>query len=336
MQNTLAVISLKRILKNAQLVKERAGVPLYAVVKDDAYGHGAEQVALALEGAVKGFCVATVQEGAALRTSGVVKEILVLTPCLNEAEALSCAAYGLTPSLSSPASMKLALRAAERFAFPLTVQLAVNTGMNRYGFRPDFVRTACRTLLPNGVTVTGVYSHLYAPQIGAAREEQAALFQKAAEEVLSFYPTAIRHLSATGGILAGGNRCDAVRAGIALYGYLPDGFEGTLAVRPALKIYAYVAGSAAFTGGGAGYAPAEKNYKYLHTLRVGYGDGVFRKDSLGAVGNLCMDATVREGRAKFGARKLLFESVTEYARAHGTTEYEALVNLTKKSERVYV
>ena len=89
MQTTLSVIDLGAIRHNARYLKKLCGGSrLYAVVKADAYGHGAERVALSLEGLVYGFCVAIMQEGAALRVAGVTSPILVLTPvcCAEEAE----------------------------------------------------------------------------------------------------------------------------------------------------------------------------------------------------------------------------------------------------------
>ncbi len=336
MQETVARISLNVIVRNAALVLKKAGVPLIAVVKDDAYGHGAERVSLALEPIVYAFAVATAGEGAALRTAGVKKEIFVLTPCLNGEEALRCAAYDLIPSVASRASMELLLRAAERFGRAPRIELAVNTGMNRYGFRPERARSAARSARAAGLEVAGVFSHFYAPEDEEAREAQYALFLRASSEVKELCPAAIRHLSATGGILAGKRyNFDAVRSGIALYGYLPQGFEGKLPVKPALRLYANVAQSGRFTGGGAGYARAERQYGALHTLRLGYGDGLFRAGGPG-IGKLCMDACICTGAAPFGGRRRAIADIGEYARAHGTTEYEVLVNITKKAVRVYV
>ena len=337
MQSTLAVISLRRIIKNTALIKARAKVPLFAVVKDDAYGHGAERVSLEIEPHVYGFCVATVQEGVSMRAAGVSKEILVLTPCLCEEEFLSCAAYALTPTVSSPSSFRLGERAAEKFNFSLRFHLKVNTGMNRYGVRPDRVELICREAMHSNAEIEGVFSHLYAPEDKSARNAQTELFCKSAEKVREYFPNAMRHLAASGGILAGGEYAfDAVRSGIALYGYLPYGFEGEIPVKPAMKVYATVAQSSSFLGGGVCYQKAEKEYGKLSVIRLGYGDGFWRKGHIGNENKLCMDAFVRSGRANFGSRKLIIKDAAEYARAHNTIVYEALVNIGRKAEKVYV
>lgn len=337
MQNTLAAISLRTIVRNAQLVQNRAGVPLIAVVKDDAYGHGAERVAAALEPIVQGFAVATVEEGAALRISGVRKKILVLTPCLDEEEVLICNAYQLLPTISSFSALHLAISAAKRFSLPLCAQLKINTGMNRYGFRPEQVDRACANMTSAGGEFAGIFSHFYAPEDECARESQYEIFSSASERALRFFPRAQRHLSSTGGILAGKKyNFDAVRSGIALYGYLPHGFEGALDLKPAMKLYAATAWNGTFLGGGVCYRKAGAPYRKLTTLRFGYGDGLPRAGGVKNVNELCMDAFVREGYAPFGKRRLVLSDMAAFAKSQGTIVYEVLVNIAKKAEKIYV
>lgn len=304
---------------------------MIAVVKDDAYGHGASEVAHALYGRAQIFAVSTVEEGAALKTAGIGADVLVLTPPLCDAEAQRLVAYRMIATASSVSAIRLLRRAEEKLGMRARAHLAVNTGMNRYGVRPENVAWALREA--DGM-IEGAFSHLYLPGDASAKE-QAELFSRAAETVKERVPFAVCHLNATGGMLAG-YESDAVRAGISLYGYLPQGFEGELAVRPAMKIYATVAHSGTQFGGGIGYALAQKKYGRIYTLRLGYGDGFFRSGGLGAEGNLCMDACVREGAAKFGERKLILSDVSEYAAEHGTTPYEVLVAVGRRALRVYV
>lgn len=337
MQNNVARISLKRIRNNAiSVIKAAGGSPLIAVVKDDGYGHGGERVALALCGIASSFAVATVEEGASLRIAGVTEEILVMTPPLCKEEVLRAAHYSLTLTLSSFAVLNVIVRATEEYRLVAAAHIAVNTGMNRYGFRPDRVKRACSEAVKAGISITGVYSHLYAPESKRARETQRAVFCKCSDTVMEYFPSAIRHLSATGGILAGEEyRFDAVRSGIALYGYLPEGFEGMLDVKPAMKVYTHVAQSGTFTGGGVGYARAKEPYRNLQTLRLGYGDGLFREGAEKSVGKLCMDSYVREGRNALGRRLLAVKDIRAYAKAHGTIAYEVLCNIAKKAEKIY-
>lgn len=332
MQVPVAAVSRKSIQNNAIAVCALAQKPLIAVVKDDAYGHGAVEVVRTLSGIATSFAVATVYEGAELRIAGVSEEILVLTPPLNAEEVMLGCGHDLTLALTSIASLNLVLRS--RADFPVRAHFAVNTGMNRFGLRPDRVRHACRLAKQRGVQITGVFSHYFEPQNADALEQQRTLFAEVAQIVREYFPEAIRHIAATGGVLAGGELFDAVRVGLALYGYLPTGFEGALALQPAMRLLATVAQSGTFIGGGVGYGSATKQYKKLHTLRVGYGDGPFRTGGLG-IGNLCMDACVREGRADFGTKKCVIASAEEYAKRNGTTAYEALIQMGKRAVRVY-
>lgn len=322
MQNTLAVISLKRIRGNAQIIKRAAGAPLIAVVKDDAYGHGAERVALALHDIADMFAVATVDEGIALRCAGVSEDILVLTPPLSAEEVVKLASYDLIASLTSFFVLKTILGANTA----LRVHIAVNTGMNRYGFQAKRLHEVLKKTA--GLSVEGVYSHLYAPESKFDRYAQAKLFEEAVDAVKGVYPDAKSHLAATGGVLAG-IKADMARAGIALYGYLPHGFSLS-GIKPAMKLYATVAHNGKTVGRGFGYQTLRYPPRAVHTLRLGYGDGFFRDG-----GRLCMDALVESGYAKAGRRKLVLKDVSEYAKKNGTTEYEALVNVSKRAEKRY-
>ncbi len=325
MRSVYAVIDLAAIRRNALALKRYAAAPLIAVVKDDAYGHGAEAVALALEGDVDAFAVAKAEEGAALRVAGVQKNILVLTPPLDREEALRMTAYGLTASVGSRRAVKLLAGTGAE------VHLAVNTGMNRYGVRANHAGALCRFALDAGLCVRGMYSHLYLAADEAVRSEQARRFSMAKAAVRAYAPHAVCHLSATDGVLCG-VRCDAVRVGLGLYGY-SSVKAATVKLRPAMKLYASVADVRRQYGGGAGYQKHAAKGD-LYTLRLGYGQGFFRAGGIG-VGKLCMDACIAEGNAKIGARKRVIPDLEAYAAAHGTTVYEVLVRIGKEVEREY-
>lgn len=331
MHRIIESVSLKTIRSNALLIKERAQGKLIAVVKDDAYGHGAERVAHALTGIADLYAVSSVEEGASLRTAGVSEDILVLTPCLSEEEGARLVSYNLIASLSSVAALNLLKRAEERAGAKARAHLVINTGMNRYGVRPAAVSSLCR--MAEG-RVEGVYSHLFAPSDRRETARQVARFRAGKEAVLSFAPNALCHLSATGGALAGAER-GAVRAGIALYGYLPEGFSGALQVKPAAKFYSFVSNRCRQYGGGTGYNKAQKRGVPLNTVAAGYGDGLFRAGGGEFEGLLCMDAGISEGDAKFGSVRRILKDVSIYAKRHGTTPYEVLVSVGSRAVHCY-
>lgn len=322
MQETLSVVDLSVLRRNAENVRERIGNRFFfAVVKADGYGHGAERVALALFSVADGFCVATVDEGARLRVAGIDKPVLVLAPLSGREDGEKARYYSLSTSVGSMESLSL--------SNGCDVHIAVNTGMNRYGVNPKalpaFIEAA------KDYNVTGVYSHLYAAGDIRECEKQYAIFKKASERVKEVFPKAVAHLSASGGILRGGRYLfDGVRCGILLYGYSP--FGGKInGFSPVLKVYAPLIGETEPFGDGVGYSVAKRKYKRLYTYRLGYADGFRRTVPLGE-GNLCMDAFISQTK-----RDMLpvLENAELYAKRCGTISYETLCSVTKRSRIIY-
>lgn len=321
MQRTLAVVNLKNLKYNAAFVRDILGNrQFYAVVKANAYGHGAARVALALESAVNGFCVAITDEGVALRLAGITKPILVFTPPLGADDVLRAKFYGLTVTVNSTYTAKTARG--------LPCHIKVNTGMNRLGCNICELEKVLNEV--DKSDLMGVYSHLYAPQSRSAREEQLKIFNRAEELVKAKKLNTFAHIAASGGLLAGEKYLkDGARAGILLYGYAPHGFKAE--VKPVLKVYARKVQTTLFTGGGAGYAAAKKQYGSLTTYRLGYADGFFRRSPLG-VSPLCMDSFIGGDE---GDMRCVLNNAELLARQNGTISYEALCAATRRAEIVY-
>lgn len=322
MQKTLSVVNLSAIVSNARLVRSIIGNRFfYAVVKADAYGHGAVEVSRELEELVDGFCVAIADEGVTLRVGGITKPVLVFAPPLCAEDVQKMNFYNLTPTVTGEDSARLVCG--------LPCHVAVNTGMNRYGcFGEELARTL--DLLPAGI-VQGVYSHLYAAEDERECKKQLSAFGVANKAVKAHSPSCFSHLAASGGILRGGEYLmDGVRCGIMLYGYVPKGFK-LQGLRPALRVYARLAQRTFVTGGGVGYNIADKKYGRLNTYRLGYADGFARTVPLGEK-TLCMDAFVSEREQGLLP---VFTNADEYAARCGTISYEALCSVTRRSERIY-
>lgn len=322
MQKTVSYISLPAVRQNALKVKSLLGErKFFAVVKADAYGHGAEEIARATEDIADYFCVSVIDEGAALRVAGISKPVLVFTPPLDEGDVLRAAAYNLTVTVNSAETARL--------CSGLKCHIKVNTGMNRYGCGLSGLDEVLRVLDP--ASVEGVYSHLYAPENPAASAKQLALFNRAEEKVKAVNSAVCAHLSASGGILRGGNFLkDGARAGILLYGYAPAGFSNR-DFKPALKVYARRAQVTPYIGGGVGYNLSDKNYKNLNVYRLGYADGFFRGVPLGEK-TLCMDAFLSVNGEDYLP---VMTDAAEYALRAGTIPYEVLCRVTQRSLRIY-
>lgn len=321
MQKTLAVINLRNLRENARYVRRILGErKFFAVVKADGYGHGGAEVALAVEDAVDGFCVAIVDEGVALRLAGISHPILVLTPPLGGDDVLRAKLYNLSLTVNSVETAHM--------IGDVPCHIKVNTGMNRHGCNISELPRVLKALSPE--RIEGVYSHLYNPCDRAESLRQLKIFNRAERLVKAVNLNTYAHLASSGGILSGGEFLkDGARCGILLYGYAPAGFKAE--VKPVLKVYARRTQVTPFIGGGAGYSKAAKNYQTLSCYRLGYADGFRRVVPLGE-GSLCMDAFVSEDNEQL---KLIFDNAEEYAARCGTIPYEVLCDATRRAERVY-
>ena len=141
---------------------ERGGTTprIVAVVKANAYGHGAERVALALEHAGADLLAcADIEEGIVLRRAGVRVPILVFG-ALSVSDLDGLFEFALTPTISTPGAARAVQAAAAARGRQLAYHLKIDTGMNRLGFRHDNLRRSLPELLagPN-LKMEGVYTH---------------------------------------------------------------------------------------------------------------------------------------------------------------------------------
>src|SRR6186997_3577552 len=163
---TVARIDLAALKSNYQhIVDALASGPdrrpgVIAVVKANAYGHGAGEVARALEDAGADLLAcADIEEGAALRNAGVRAEILVFG-ALSVSDLDGLFDCRLTPTISTPGAARAVQAVAEKYKQRLRYHLKIDTGMNRLGFRSDNLRNTLPELLtsPN-LELAAVYTH---------------------------------------------------------------------------------------------------------------------------------------------------------------------------------
>lgn len=268
-------MDLGAVRHNVRELKRRAPRSrLMAVVKADAYGHGAVEVARAVrEVGADAFAVVTMEEGAALRRAGITEPVLVFTDLLPDRLA-SAARLGLAVTAHS-------LESARRVAAHpgLAVHLKVNTGMNRWGVQPEEVGEARKVL---GDRLAGVYTHFAsADSDAAATRRQISVF----DVVLAAHPFggAVVHAANSAATLwHPASRYDLVRPGVALYGLHPAGdsgdpFEENL--RPAMTLKSYVAAVRRLEpGDGVSYGLTFRvpEPMYAATVPVGYAEGYRR------------------------------------------------------------
>ncbi|MBR2330058.1 MAG: alanine racemase [Clostridia bacterium] len=354
MQKIRAYISLKAIYNNATALKTVSGTRLCAVVKANAYGHGAPQVAYALHTVADCFAVSLLDEAKAIRVAACGRDILILTPPLTKQDVLECILNGFILTVADIPSAKLVASVAENARLPARVHLKVNTGMNRYGMDDKGFQEVCKRYTVNPyVRVEGVYSHLYQTERKTC-EKQRLVFLNKLDVCKRFFPNARAHLSATYGALLGREFAfDMVRIGIGLYGYIPDGAQDmdkqivrALALKRAMKLTATSMGSRDYRYGGAGYGKpiwqgTQQPPKRLFVCRVGYADGVLRNRKNGLnvwrrqANNACMDASVLIGAKGRGKEICIMDDAAKTARQTGTISYEVLCAATRRAECIY-
>ena len=292
-------IDLDAIVSNVRLMRGvvPAGVQIEPVVKADAYGHGAVAVARALivDGAAS-LGVATFDEALELRQAGVEVPILILFPIPAE-QAPTARRLGL--SITAGDRELLARTLAALVAAPddapsgasdrIAVHLEIETGLGRGGVQPEEALEAAAVIEACPLArLAGVWSHLQSGGDAAITAGQEARFG-AATRLLEAAGVILRprHIAASGALLAAtSGTYDIVRAGIAMYGMVPDGLveaEGATSVvarlRPAMALRARpvrVAWLAAGTGVSYGPSFVTRRRSCIATLPLGYADGYAR------------------------------------------------------------
>lgn len=283
-------ISLKAIVHNFEQSKRRVpeGVKLMAVIKADAYGHGAVAVARALQGSADAFAVATLEEGIRLRNASIKEPILLLsyTSPKQYPELLS---YGLSTSIYSPEDAELLSSLASEKQVEAGVHIALDTGMSRIGFSTS--EDACKASaaeirhiidLPN-LQVEGIFSHFSCADMEDKKysELQKLKFKKM-KQLLEDKQVEIPcyHFCNSAGVMEFEDaRYDMVRLGITLYGCYPseEVQKERLELIPALSWYSHVVHvkeveAGVGVGYGATYVTNRPRTK-IATVSVGYADG---------------------------------------------------------------
>ena len=257
------------------------GKHVIAVVKANAYGHGAVAVSRTLLAAgAERLAVATLSEALGLRDAGIDAPIMVLWG-IGEPEAAPAVAAGLEPIVYDAAGIDLVERAAAAAGQRASVQLKIDTGLGRQGADPaDAVELGLRVVRSRNLQLSGTFSHLAIPgEDDAYTDVQQLRLARALDAMRSAgVDPGLVHVAATGGILAGaGSFADAVRPGLGLYGLVPGWATARdHGLRPALSLKALplrIFDLAAGAPVGYGLRYRAERATRIATLGIGYGDG---------------------------------------------------------------
>ena len=367
---TFVEISVTNILHNIRQLKGLLDrrVKFMAVVKADAYGHGAVPVSKAIEKNVDYLAVATLSEAVELKKAGIIKPILLLGEThLSNADDI--VRNGFIQTVYTLPFVKALSNAASRLKKKARVHLKIDTGMGRigvhFGEAEDLFEKVSK--LPN-INIEGIFTHF------AGAEEMDEFTSEQLKRLKSF----ISKIDSAGYILHAANSAatlyhkeshlDMVRVGLSMYGLYPPclsagrcgGRRHTIKLRPSLEFKTrviYLKNVPAGTPLSYGSTFITSKATNIATLPVGYADGLPRalsnkgKVLIGGkrypiVGRVCMDMTlvdVGNSKVKIGDEVVLIGrqgkdviSADEVAKLADTISYEIVCGIGKRVPRIYV
>ena len=364
--NTYVTIDLDCIGRNFDAVQKKAGVPVMVVVKADAYGHGAVQVARHLQDKCAFFGVSSISEALELRRGGIRTPILILghTPS---------AAFGLAveqdirPSIFSLEGAKKLSEEACRQGKTASFHFAVDTGMSRIGFQADAQAAddcAQAARLP-GIFAEGLFSHFATADCAdlSKAQAQAALFDRFVDMLKERgVQIPICHMDNSAGLMNFSKHYDMVRSGIVTYGLYPseEVEPGLLELEPAMIWRSRITHVKTLPAGreisyGGTYVTDRPTV--VATVPVGYADG-YRRSLSGnlyvlvhgvkapILGRICMDQMMVDVSevpdVAVGNKVVLMgedrgERITAQALAEaaGTFPYELICGISRRVPRYY-
>jgi len=335
-----------------------------AVVKADAYGHGAVAVArTVLQAGADRLAVAIISEALELRRAGFRESILVMgyTPAC---QAAIVADQDITQTIFDIEAAEALSAAAAAAGKIVNVHLKIDTGMGRIGIRPeDAGRFAAAVAALPGIYIEGVFSHFATADSRdkSFTYEQYEQFTAGLEQIeAQGIHIPIRHISNSAAILELPNmHLNMVRPGIILYGLWPsDEVVQTIELKPAMKLKAqvgFIKDMPANRGISYGHTYFTEKLSRIATLPVGYADGwsrllankafvSIRGQRAPLVGRVCMDQCMvdvthipgvvpGDEALLFGGADLPVEEVADHM---GTINYEIVCMVGKRVPRLYV
>ncbi len=307
--NTYLKIDLDAIDQNFENVRRKAGVPVMAIVKADAYGHGAVQIARLLQGKCAFFGVSSMLEAMELRRADIREPILILgqTPVSAFPTAIR---EGIRPAIFHYEDALALSQAAQAQHATAPFHFAVDTGMSRIGFQAtaESADLCARISGLPGLMAEGLFSHFATADCtdlsrSAAQAQRFAEFDGMLRERGVAVP--IRHLDNSAGLMNFPCHYEMVRSGIVTYGMYPSGEvdPALLSIRPALTWVSRVTHVKTLPAGreiSYGGTYVTQRPTVVATIPVGYADGYRRSlsnrfyvlihgEKAPILGRVCMD-----------------------------------------------
>ncbi len=364
---TQLIIDLDAIRHNINEVKLRAGVPVMAIIKADAYGHGAVEIARHLDGDCAFFGVSSMLEALELRQADIQKPILILgyTPVEAFPEAIR---LGIRPTIFHYEDALALSLVAQKLGLTAHFHFAVDTGMSRIGFQvtpEDADICAAIARLP-GLDPEGLFSHFATADCAdlTRARQQMALFDRFDDMLRSRgVHIKLRHLDNSAGVMNFHCKYEMVRSGIVTYGMYPSDEvdPGILDLKPALRWETRITHLKTLEPGreiGYGGTYTTTRPTRVATIPVGYADG-YRRSLSGRfyvlihgkkapiLGRICMDqmmvdvtdipgAALNDVVVLVGESGDLRISVEEIATRQDSFNYEFVCGISRRVPRVYL
>ena len=365
--STRVKIDLDAISANFDAIAAKTKVPVMAVVKADAYGHGAIQVARLLQDRCAFFGVSSMLEATELRRAGLTTPILILghTPVKAFGTAIR---EGIRPTIFRYEDARALSDAAVEAGIPAPFHFAVDTGMSRIGFpATEEAAEICAEIarLP-GLVTEGCFSHFATADCGdlSRSRAQAEAFDAFCDMLKARgVHIAIRHLNNSAGLMNFDTHYEMVRAGIVTYGMYPSSEVSPelLALKPALQFLSKVTFVKTLPAGkeiSYGGTYVTRRETVVATVPVGYADG-YRRSLSGKfyclihgkkapiLGRICMDQMMVDvtgiPETRPGDRVTLVgtdgeETITmeQVAEAADSFNYEFVCGISRRVPRIYI
>jgi alanine racemase len=369
---TFAHVDLAALQSNFRAISEfltknasSASTPgIVAVVKANAYGHGAPAVARALQDAgAKLLACADIEEAVVLRKAGVTADILIFG-ALGVSDVGGVFEHKLTPTISTPGAGRALQAAAAKRGVRLRCHLKIDTGMNRLGLRHDNLEFTVPELVasPN-LEIVAVYTHF-----ATADDPDSPLFhtqRERFEQVLARLPQLgvtplVRHAANSAATLRDSRVWyDLVRPGLMMYGVIPPPLASTLALQPVMSLRSRVVAVKGVRAGeivGYGARWTVPKPGRIAVVPAGYADGLDRRMAgacsvlirgtrapiVGAVNMDMINVDVSDVQVDTGDEVVIIGAqgddriaAREIAAAIGTNPYEVLCRVGARIERIY-
>ena len=364
--STYVTIDLDAIVHNIDAVARKAGVPVMAVIKADAYGHGAIPVARCLEGKCAFFGVSSISEAMELRNAGISTPILILGHTPSAAFSLAVK-HCIRPSIFSLDGAKALSEEAVKQGVTAPFHFALDTGMSRIGFpfSEESAELCAQAAQLPGIRAEGLFSH-FATADCADLSKAKAQAQRFDAFIAMLKDRGVDiplcHMNNSAGIMNFSNCYDMVRSGIVTYGLYPSSeVDPTLLdLKPALSWRSRVTHLQELPAGreisyGGTYVTTGPTR--VATVPVGYADGYRRSLSnkfhvlihgqkAPILGRVCMDQLMVDitgiDDVAIGNKVVLIgtfgeETITteEIADAAGSFNYEFLCGISRRVPRYY-